>query len=112
MDVATFLSSLLDALADWPFVQSVDLETEAIVVKGRVLLDQDRFLEVYFNEQTGTMAFALIEDDQQRIWGADYDDLRGWYVHPFRHPDQHEDVESMTIREVVERLAKMWNRLP
>ncbi|MCS4197190.1 hypothetical protein GGP46_002036 [Salinibacter ruber] len=35
MDVATFLSSLLDALADRPFVQSVDLETEAIVVKGR-----------------------------------------------------------------------------
>ncbi len=32
---ATFLSSLLDALADRPFVQSVDLETKAIVVKGR-----------------------------------------------------------------------------
>ena len=35
MDVATFLSSLLNALADRPFVQSVDLETKAIVVKGR-----------------------------------------------------------------------------
>jgi len=111
MDVATFLSSLLDALADRPFVQSVDLETEAIVVKGRVLLDQDRFLEVYFNEQTGTTAFALIEDDQ-RIWGVDYDELRGWHVHPFGHPDQHEDVASMTPEDVVERLATVWDRLP
>ena len=76
MDVAPFLSSLLDALADRPFVQSVDLETEVIVVRGRVLLEQDRFLQVYFNEETGTTAFALIEEEQ-RIWGVDYDDLRG-----------------------------------
>ena len=40
MDVETFLSSLLDALANRPFVQSVDLETEAIVVRGRVLLER------------------------------------------------------------------------
>jgi hypothetical protein len=35
MDVETFLSSLLEALGDRPFVLSVDLETEAFVVKGR-----------------------------------------------------------------------------
>ncbi len=28
----------------YPFVQSVDLETEAIVVRGRVLRERDRFL--------------------------------------------------------------------
>jgi len=61
MDVATFLSSLLDVSADRPFVQSVDLETEAVIVKGRVLLEEDRFLQVYFNERTGTTAFALSE---------------------------------------------------
>jgi hypothetical protein len=57
MDVETFLSSLLDALADRPSVRSVDLETEAIVVRDR--LERDRFLQVYFNGGTGTMAFAL-----------------------------------------------------
>ena len=44
MDVETFVSSLLDALADRPFVQSVDLETEAIIVHGHVLRERDRFL--------------------------------------------------------------------
>jgi replicative DNA helicase len=67
-------------LADRPFVQSVDVETEAIVVRGRVLLERNRFLQVCFNEETGTTAFALIED-QQRIWGVDYDDLRGGHIH-------------------------------
>ena len=88
MDVEPFLSSLLDALADRPFVRSVDLETEVIILRGRVLLEQDRFLQVYFNEETGTTAMALIEDEQ-RIWGVDYDDLRGWHVHPVDDPDQH-----------------------
>jgi hypothetical protein len=48
MDVEAFLSSLLDALANQPFVRSVDLDTEAVVIKGRVLLDDERFLQVYF----------------------------------------------------------------
>ncbi len=60
-----------NALADRPFVQSVDSETEAIVRRGRVLRERDRFLQVYYNEETGTTAFALIED-QQRIRGVDY----------------------------------------
>ena len=55
MDVEAFLSSLLDALAECPFVESVDLDTEAIVVKGRVQLEHERFLQVYFNERTGTL---------------------------------------------------------
>ena len=69
MDAATFVSSLLDAAADLPFVEDVDLHTEAFVVKGRVRLAKDRFLQVYFNEQTATTTFALIEEDA-RIWGV------------------------------------------
>lgn len=110
MDVETFLSSLLDALAECSFVRSVDLDTEALVVKGRVRLEQDRFLQVYFNERTGTTAFALIENEQ-RIWGVDYDDLRGWHMHPVDHPARHEEVEPMSPHEVVETLAEVWGRL-
>lgn len=111
MDVEPFLSSLLDALADRPFVRSVDLETEVIILRGRVLLEQDRFLQVYFNEETGTTAMALIEDEQ-RIWGVDYDDLRGWHVHPVDDPDQHRDIDPMTPSEIVEALADAWTQLP
>jgi hypothetical protein len=111
MDVEAFLSSLLDALANQPFVRSVDLDTEAVVIKGRVLLDDERFLQVYFNERTGTTAFALIEEEQ-RIWGMDYDDLRGWHVHPVDNPNQHRDIDPMTPSEVVEALAEAWERLP
>jgi hypothetical protein len=110
MDVAAFQEALLDALAGHSFVTTVDLRTEAVVVRGRVQLEHGRFLQVYFNEDTGTTAFALIEDGE-RIWGIDYDDLRGWHEHPVSHPDQHRDTQPMTPSEVVEQLAKRWERL-
>lgn len=87
------------------------LETEAFVVRGRILRERDRFLQVCFNEETGTTAFALIEDEQ-RIWGVDYDDLRGWHVHSVDSPDQHRDIDPMTPEEVVEALAEAWEQLP
>ncbi len=59
----------------------------------------------------GTTAFALIEDEQ-RIWGVDYDDLRGWHVHPVGDPDQHRDIDPMTPGEIVEALADAWTQLP
>lgn len=111
MDVAAFLSTLLHALADLPFVRSVDLRTEAFVVKGRVFLEKDRFLQVYFNEQTGTTAFALIEDEQ-RLWGIDYDALRGWHVHPLDRPEAHRETAPKTIEEVVQALEETWEHLP
>jgi hypothetical protein len=111
MDIDAFLSELLEALSDCSFVESVDLQTEAVIVKGRVRLEKDRFLQVYFNEQTGTTAFALIEDEQ-RIWGVDYDALRGWHVHPAGHPEKHQDVDPMTLHEVVDALTDTWDQLP
>lgn len=110
MDVDTFLSSLLEALSGCSFVKAVDLQTEVVIVKGRVILERDRFLQVYFNEQTGTTAFALIEDEQ-RIWGVDYDSLRGWHVHPIDRPGDHKDVDPMAPREVVDALEDAWDQL-
>ncbi len=68
MDINQFLLSLLRPLSTLEFVEKVDLQTEVFIVKGRVILKKNRFLQVYFNEFTGTIAFALIEGEE-RIWG-------------------------------------------
>ena len=60
MDINQFLLSLLSALSTLEFVEKVDFQTEVFVLKGRVILKKNRFLQVYFNELTGTTAFALI----------------------------------------------------
>jgi len=44
------------------------------------------FIDVFYNEQTSTLAFALIRQGR-RVFGAD--NTGGWHVHPFVDPEQH-----------------------
>ena len=65
-----FLTSLLHALSKVDFVEKVDLRSEVFILKGRAVLRNNRFLQIYFNELTGTTSVALIEEDNRR-WGID-----------------------------------------
>jgi hypothetical protein len=49
------------------------------------------------------MAFALIEK-QQRIWGIDYDNRRGWHLHPADHPTDHVEIAPMSVSDVIAHL--------
>lgn len=81
MDLSQFLLILLRSLSEIDFVEKVDIQTEVFILKGRAILKKNCFLQIYFNGITGTIAFALIENDR-RIWGIDYDNTRSWlYIH-------------------------------
>lgn len=111
MDIDQFLGELLHELSGLDFVDRVDFHSETIVVKGRVFLNRERcFLEVYYNAKTGTTAFALIENDK-RIWGIDYDRIRGWHEHPLENPAAHEVVITKSISEVIRELQKVYRQL-
>ena len=74
---------------------SVNLRTE--VLSGG-------FIEAFFNERTGTTAFALIRD-RQRVYGAD--NTGGWHVHPFADPTQHVPLqEAMSFAEFVAEIEQ------
>ena len=103
MDVATFVSELLNSLAALEIVQDVTSHAEGPTVRGRAQFVGNLFLAFYYNQITGTQAFALIKDEQ-RIWGIDYDNLRGWHEHPLRQPEQHVVLEAQTISSIVKRL--------
>ncbi|MBW2570058.1 MAG: hypothetical protein JRE47_12030 [Deltaproteobacteria bacterium] len=111
MEIDKFLLSLLGSLANLDFVEKIDFKTEVFVLKGRSILKKNRFLQVYFNELTGTIAFALIEQDK-RLWGVDFDNLRGWHLHPLKNADDHFNIAPMSIEEIVDALADVWALLP
>ena len=111
MDVNTFLLSLLHELSSLEFVEKVDLHTEVFILKGRAILKKNRFLQIYFNEHTETTAFALIENSN-RIWGIDYDNIRGWHIHPAENPKSHINIESRTVEEITRYLKEVWTCLP
>jgi hypothetical protein len=103
MDVKGFASELLRALATVEAIERVALQSEGPVVKGRAYVTAEMFLEFYFNEKTGTMAFALIRD-QGRVWGIDRDNIRGWHLHPLENPMEHVGIEKLSVSEIVGRL--------
>jgi hypothetical protein len=60
------------------------------------------FIDVFYNEQTGTAAYALIKDDR-RTFGTD--NAGGWHVHPFADPDRHVPLaDAMSFAEFVKAI--------
>lgn len=57
------------------------------------------FIDVFFNEQTDTLAYAVIHDGK-RIFGAD--NTGGWHIHPWQRPANHEALpEPMSFATFV-----------
>lgn len=106
MDIQTFSAELLVAINERPdLFRRVVLQNEAPIADGRAYISDDRFLSFYFNERTGTTVFALI-DKNERIWGIDRK-KRGWHLHPLEKPQEHRDIEPVTIGEIIDLLAQM-----
>jgi len=69
-------------------------------------MDVSQFLQIYFNSQTGTIAFSLIREDR-RIWGIDFDYLRGWHLHPVDKPEGHMLINRKNIKEIIADFAEV-----
>jgi hypothetical protein len=106
MDVRAFADELLRALADTGLFERVALRTEGPIADGHAHVHEGLFLRFYFNEVTGTIAFALIEK-RQRIWGIDYDNRRGWHLHPVDNPTHHIGIEPLSVSDIVARLQNV-----
>lgn len=106
MDINTFSEDLLQALAKTRLIQRVTLQTEGPIVNGYAYMREDVYLRFYYNENTDTMAFALIAE-QQRIWGIDHDNQRGWHNHPADSPTNHVKIDSLSVPEIVSQLEKI-----
>ena len=105
MNVHQFVDELLQELATVDRFAQIAVQTEGPTVRANAYLSGriDSFLRIYFNEVTGTIAFALIEQ-RQRIWGIDCDNRRGWHKHPVQDPTQHVKIDPMSIREIIGEL--------
>ena len=62
------------------------------------------FIDVFFNDQTDTLAFAVIRDGK-RIYGAD--NTGGWHTHPWHRPLSHEALSgAMLFGDFVDAVEK------
>lgn len=111
MDINRFLIDLLHELSLLDFIEKIDINFEIVILKGRIYCKKEStFVEVYFNEQTGTQAFALVRKEK-RAWGIDFDNIRGWHEHPVGDPDDHKSESAKSIIEIIQKLKEVYVRL-
>ncbi len=71
----------------------------------RVNVTTGGFIDAFYNEQTGTTAFALIRQDR-RVFGAD--NTGGWHIHPFVNPDRHDSLPgAISFAEFVSEVEQV-----
>ena len=105
MNTSDFANSLLTSLRKLSQITKVDLHTEGPIVSGRALIDDTTFLSFYYNQNTATQAFALVKH-AERIWGIDFDDIRGWHLHPSHHPQDHIMIQAQDIQSIINQLQR------
>lgn len=110
MTISSFIETLLGTLAELESVEQVALRTEGPVVNGRVSFREGMFLAFYYNQATGTEAFALIKD-AERVWGMDHDNVRGWHLHPVDAPSQHVTIEPQSVSAIIRQLGQALAKL-
>ncbi len=72
-------------ICDIPHVRN--LTSSSITL--RIEVTSGGFVDVFFNEVTGTTAYALIRQGI-RVFGVD--NTGGWHMHPFEDPGRHDPM--------------------
>ena len=98
-----FAVALASDICDIPTIRRLT----ATFINLRIDLFAGGFVDAFYNERTGTTAFALVRDGQ-RVFGTD--NAGGWHVHPFADPDRHVLLQGeMSFAEFVAEIE--WHDL-
>lgn len=78
-------------------------------VKVRLIIRENLYIDLYFNQRYGTTNYALILDDD-RVYGRDcYEG--NWHLHPYDDPSKHNTSEEgkkmLSIEEFVDEVEEI-----
>lgn len=93
MKAPALLIELRREASDRTYVERLDiLEQTQSLVKARLYITSDLFLQVYRNDRFDTTNFAVI-NNQRRIYARDQLG-GGWHRHTANAPDEHDTTEE------------------
>jgi hypothetical protein len=77
-----------------------------VSINLRVPLTVGGFVDVFYNEQTGTTAYAFIQG-AQRVFGAG--NTGGWHIHPFDDPARHDPLPgAISFAEFIAQIEQHY----
>jgi hypothetical protein len=102
MNAFEFSKHAIELYSRYDFIKTVDiLLLDEPVVKIKAHIDEDTYLNVFYNSETAKYSFALIRNNK-RIFGVD--NTRKWHIHPFENPDLHKEISPMSLEKFLEVL--------
>ena len=102
MNPNEFASLIADICSKYDFIVDYNLDIEDnVIVKSRIFLIDESFVEIYYNSDNGKISFALIKD-KERIFGAD--NLGFWHIHPFDNPEKHIKCDEIKLEMFIEKV--------
>ena len=98
-----FAGAMASSLCGIPVLRRLS----ATSINLRIDLASGGFIDVFYNEQTGTTAFALIQQNR-RVFGAD--NTGGWHVHPFHDPSLHVAIsQPISFADFVAEIESLFS---
>lgn len=101
-----FFEEVVKTANQFFFVLDCNLVAEdGIIAKGKILLRNELFVEVYFNEENQKTSFVLIKEGK-RVFGVD--NLGGWHIHPFENPVLHQPCSMYSFKEFLIKIQPLF----
>lgn len=108
LTLAGFIETVRSACDQSDLVVSYDVRIlDNAILKIRVFLTIEAFIDVYFNPVNRNCSYALVHGNR-RIYGAD-NAFVGWHLHPFESPDEHRLCEQVPFGEFL-TAVEQWIR--
>lgn len=97
--LAEFGRELLESLAKhFPSARVESRNLRGITYEARAHINDNAFVEIYFNAMTGKKSFALISSGKRE---TGYDNYRFWHFHPPGEPERHVKCDEPPVDSVI-----------
>ncbi|MBI5193941.1 MAG: hypothetical protein HZA08_10940 [Nitrospirae bacterium] len=104
MNISEFSQEIIEACSLCYFITGFEtLLYEDPVIKIRANIDNNTFIEIFFNSETDKHSFALIKNDK-RIYGVD--NTRNWHLHSFENPEAHLPHQPTSFHDFIKHLEE------
>ncbi|MFH1860908.1 MAG: hypothetical protein ABIJ30_01675 [bacterium] len=104
IDASSFLKKIIATCNNSKIVTTYESDIEDdLIVKIRVYLMKNAFIDIFYNADNQKTSFALIKS-KKRIYGIDDALPIGWHIHPFEDPQTHIPSCDITFEEFIKTI--------
>lgn len=104
-DVEELAAEIYESIKELNFISGVSLNIEGPILRARLLMNEDIFIDIYFNSTTKTISYTVVRRGE-RIFGIDRDRIRGWHKHEIGRPETHVRWKPTRFRGFIEEVAR------